>query len=229
MRSEGGQRKYNAMLEAQAQGGARAGSMYIQRALAIVVVLVALIGVGVQAGRAKITGDVYGDERDRGERGGVREEGRGDGRHVRGLPVPALPGRSRRRCSSTLEADVRANQAQLRYHTMSFLDATSNGNKYSSRAANAALCVSDVSRGRVREVPRHPVHARRCSRPRARSGRSDNDLVAYAQQTGLTPAQVTTFTTCMQTEQHKALVQAITDNASKRGINSTPTVLVNGK
>jgi hypothetical protein len=51
----------------------------------------------------------------------------------------------------------------------------------------------------------------------------------YAGQAGLTKAQVTTVTTCIDTKQHAALVTAITDNSSKRGVNSTPTVWVNGK
>ena len=58
--------------------------------------------------------------------------------------MPDLPG-LRAVGGATLDSQVRANQAQVRYHTMSFLDASSNGNRYSSRAANAALCASDVS------------------------------------------------------------------------------------
>jgi protein-disulfide isomerase len=46
---------------------------------------------------------------------------------------------------------------------------------------------------------------------------------------GLTGSQLTTFDSCVSTEKHKALVQAITDRASKDGINATPTVKVNGK
>jgi hypothetical protein len=33
----------------------------------------------------------------------------------------------------------------------------------------------------------------------------------------------------VQTEQHKALVQGITEKASERGVNGTPTVIVNGE
>ena len=44
----------------------------------------------------------------------------------------------------TMDADVRANRAQVHFHTLSFLDRASNGNRYSTRAANAAICVSDV-------------------------------------------------------------------------------------
>ena len=33
----------------------------------------------------------------------------------------------------------------------------------------------------------------------------------------------------MSTQEHKAYVQAVTDNASKRNVVQTPTVLINGK
>ena len=59
---------------------------------------------------------------------------------------------------TTLDADVRANRAQVHFHTMSILDASSN-NDYSTRAANAALCASDVICRIVRRLPQHAVRA----------------------------------------------------------------------
>jgi protein-disulfide isomerase len=129
---------------------------------------------------------------------------------------------------SPLEADVKANKAQVRYHTMAFLDGSSNGNRYSSRAANAALCASDL--GVDQFVKYHDVLFSTAVQPKeGTSGRTDQQLITYAQQAAFTAEQVTTFTSCVQTEQHKALVQAITENASKRGVTGTPTVFVNGK
>ena len=46
--------------------------------------------------------------------------------------------------------------------------------------------------------------------------RHGSDFASHAKQIGLTPAQITMLNTCVQTLQHKALVQAITENASKR-------------
>ena len=57
MRSDDGRRKYNAMLE-QRRKAARERALWVNGSLAVVVALVALIGVGVQANRAKIQGSL---------------------------------------------------------------------------------------------------------------------------------------------------------------------------
>jgi protein-disulfide isomerase/uncharacterized membrane protein YphA (DoxX/SURF4 family) len=226
MRSEGGQRKYTAAIQARRKA-ARERSLYLNSALSIVVLLVALIGVGVQSGRAKITGTTTGTN-------ATAADGVVFGKKA-AATVDVFEDFQCPHCQvfenavhTVLEADVRTNRAQVRYHTLAFLDANSSGNRYSSRAANAALCVSDVSVDAF--VRYHDILFSPGVQPaEGTKGRTDNQLIGYAQQAGLTAAQVTTFTTCIQGEQHKALVQAITDNASKRGVNSTPTVWVNGK
>jgi protein-disulfide isomerase len=131
-----------------------------------------------------------------------------------------------------MEADVRANKAQVRYHPLAFLDAASNGNRYSSRAANAALCASDISVDKFvayHDVLYGSVKGKQVQPAENSNGRTDGALQSYAQQIGIKGAQLNTFDTCVQTEQHKALVAAMTDYASSHGINATPTVKVNGK
>jgi protein-disulfide isomerase len=54
-------------------------------------------------------------------------------------------------------------------------------------------------------------------------------LLDYARQAGIKGNDLTTFQSCMSGELHKALVAAITDNASQRGVTGTPTVMVDGK
>ncbi len=91
-----------------------------------------------------------------------------------------------------------------------------------------ALCASDVSVDAFKKF--HDILYKASVQPKeGTNGRPDSAFTTYAQQAGLTPAQVTTFTTCVQSEKHKALVLAITENGSKRGITQTPTVRVNGK
>jgi protein-disulfide isomerase/uncharacterized membrane protein YphA (DoxX/SURF4 family) len=226
MRSEGGQRKYNAMLEARRRA-ARERAMYINSSLALVIVLVSLIGVGVQSGRAKIAGNLTATNAT--SSNGV-VYGKAAAATVDVYEDFQCPNCLNFELSvhSPLEADVKANKAQVRYHTMAFLDGSSNGNRYSSRAANAALCASDL--GVDQFVKYHDVLFSTAVQPKeGTSGRTDQQLITYAQQAAFTAEQVTTFTSCVQTEQHKALVQAITENASKRGVTGTPTVFVNGK
>ncbi len=226
MRTEHGQRKYNAMLESRRKQ-ARERSLYVNGALSIVVAMVTLVGLGVQSGRAKIAGSLAATNATvsngvvYGKKAAATVDIFEDFQCPNCLKFDQAAGK-------TLADDVKANLAQVRYHTMSFLDSSSSGNRYSSRAANAGICVSDV--GVDQFVKFHDILFTPAVQPAEGShGRTNAELITFAQQAGLTPTQVTTFSTCAETEQHSALVQAITDNASKRGINATPTVLVNGK
>jgi len=121
----------------------------------------------------------------------------------------------------------------VRYHPMAFLDSASSGNRYSSRAANAALCASDVSVADFSKY--HDVlygkdsSGQQVQPTEGSHGRTNTQLLDYAKQAGIKGNDLTTFQSCMSGELHKALVAAITDNASQRGVTGTPTVMVNGK
>jgi len=61
------------------------------------------------------------------------------------------------------------------------------------------------------------------------NGRTNGNLITYATAAGIPTDASTTFGSCVTGEEHKALVAAMTDKASQKGVNSTPTVYVNGK
>jgi protein-disulfide isomerase len=127
---------------------------------------------------------------------------------------------------TTLDADVRANRAQARFHSIAILDSSSNGN-YSTRAANAALCASDISVDTF--VSYHNYLFRPAIQPAEGSGgRSNVQLESYGQAIGLKGQDLTNFDRCVASGTHTALVEAMTEDASKKGIISTPTVFVNG-
>ena len=136
--------------------------------------------------------------------------------------------------ATQLDEDVKANLAQVRFHPLSILDRLST-TSYSTRAADAALCASDA--GVNQFVVYHnllfgnDLKGKQIQPPENSAGPSNTLLVAYAQykSVGMSAAQVTTFTTCVTSKQHYALVAAITDRASQRGISVTPTVIVNGR
>jgi len=231
LRSEAGARKYSAQVEARNKR-AHSRALWVNSSLALIVVLVTVIGIGVQANRAKITGDVTATNAS--VTNGI----------VFGKAAPATidvfydyqcPNclTLEQGAHSALETAARAGKVQLRFHPVAFLDASSNGNDYSTRAANAALCASDISVDMFLKY--HDIlfgndsSGKQVQPAEGSNGRSDTELISYAKQAGMTPAQVTTFTTCVQNQQHKALVQAMTENASKRGVVGTPTVKVNGK
>jgi len=116
---------------------------------------------------------------------------------------------------------------------MSFLDSASNGNRYSTRAANASICASDINVDTFAKL--HAVLYGKDSKGEQvqpaenSSGRTDIQLVDYGKQAGIKGDQLTTYQTCVQSEQHRFMVEAITDSATKHGVFGTPTVKVNGK
>lgn len=231
MRTEQGRRKYNAMLEARRRE-AQIRNRYVMASLAAVVVLVSVIGIGVQANRAKIQGDLTATNVSISN--GV----------VVGKAAPVTVDlfedyqcphclEFQQSASADIAAKVKAGTIQARYHTMAFLDSASNGNRYSSRAANAALCASDISVDQF--VKYHDIlfgkdsSGKQVQPAEGSNGRTDTELVGYGRQAGISGNNLTTFQSCVTGELHKALVAAITDNASQRGVNATPTVEVNGK
>jgi protein-disulfide isomerase len=135
--------------------------------------------------------------------------------------------------ATQLDALVQANKAQVRFHPISILDGASSGNRYSSRAANAAICASDVSVDFFVKYHNYlygkDKQGKEIQPAENSNGRTDGQLVQYATDAGIPADAATTFSSCVQTEQYKALVAAMTEKASEKGINSTPTILVNGK
>jgi protein-disulfide isomerase/uncharacterized membrane protein YphA (DoxX/SURF4 family) len=226
LRTEQGRRKYNAMLEARRKA-ARERTMWLNASLAAVVVLVALIGIGVQSGRAKIQGSLTASH-------ATVKDGVVFGKKAAAtvdiyedFQCPNCQ-RFEQAVGPQIDKDVRANKAQVRFHIMAFLDSSSNGNRYSSRAANAALCAADISVDTF--VKYHNYLYRPDVQPKeGTNGRTNAQLEAYAAKVGITGPQLTTFDSCVNTEKHKALVQAMTEQASKDGVTGTPTIKVNGK
>jgi protein-disulfide isomerase len=226
-------RRYEAQVSAH-QREANARLRFIAGTTAVVVVLVCLIGASVQSSRAKIQGDLT-----------AANASVSNGVTVGKATAPTtLDVYEDFQCpicealETSAHADltklVTAGTVRIRYHMMAFLDSSSNGNRYSSRAANAGICASDVSVADFAAY--HDVLYGKDSSGTAvqpaegSDGRSDAQLEQYFKQAvpKATSTQSSTFSTCVSTEQHKALVEAITNNASKRGVSGTPTVYVNG-
>ena len=230
MRDPQGRRKYEALV-AEKQKDARTRAVWLNASLGVVIILIGLIGIGVQSNRAKISGSLTASHAS--VKSGV-VFGKKAAATVDVYEDFQCPNcrNFEKAVGKTMDADVRANRAQVRFHTISILDASSNGNRYSSRAANAALCASDVSVDTF--VAYHNVlfgtyKGAQVQPGENAHGRSNTQLESYASAAGITGAALTTFDTCVSSEKYKALVQAITDNASSHGVNGTPTVKVNGK
>jgi protein-disulfide isomerase len=219
MRTEEGRRKYQAELDKKAKE-ARYRSYWLNGSLAVVLALIALIGVGVQSNRAKITGNLFATNAT--VSGGV-VFGKAAAARVDIYEDFQCPHclAFEQAVHATLEADVRANRAQAHYHSIAFLSA------YSTRAANAALCASDISPDTF--VKFHDYLFQPGVQPaEGTPGPSDLALGSDGSKIGLTGTTLTTFERCVTQETHKALVEGMTEDASKKGITGTPTILVNG-
>ena len=226
--------KYQSMQALRAREE-RSKERFITILVSVVVVLIAVIGIGVQSSRAKIAGDITATN-------ASVANGVTVGKATAPVTVDVFEDFQCPICEAfetsahtELTKLVAAGTIKINYHMMAFLDSSSSGNRYSSRAANAALCVSDISTDDFALY--HAVLYGKDSSGAAvqpaegSDGRTDAQLEAYFTQAlpKATSDQATAFQTCVSSETHKALVAAITDNASKRGVTGTPTVKVDGK
>jgi len=231
MRSKQGARKYNALLEARKKA-ARERTLYLTAALGVLVVLVAVIGMAVQSNRAKIQGDTIIDHGNVQNGVTVGNAAKATVDFFEDFQCPACLA-FEQSVGPTIAADIAAGKIQARYHMLAFLDASSNGNNYSTRAANAAICASDIDVATFQKY--HTIlygkdsNGQNNQPTEGSNGRTDIQLEDYGKQAGITGDNFTTFQQCVSTQEHKAYVQAVTDNASKRNIVQTPTVLINGK
>jgi protein-disulfide isomerase len=113
---------------------------------------------------------------------------------------------------------VSDRQISLVYHPMNFLDAASTTN-YSTRAAAASGCAADG--GRFIEY----AHALFISQPpEGGPGLTDAELAELAGSVGLPAA----FAECLHSGRYLDWPSYVTALATARGVQSTPTVLVNG-
>ena len=208
---------------------------YVAGATAGVIVLICLIGVSVQSSRARISGTVTATN-------ASATNGVVVGQATAPVTLDTYEDFQCPNCEiyeASAAADlaklVTAGKIKIRYHTMAFLDSSSSGNRYSTRAANAALCASDISTTAFAAY--HSVlfgkdsSGAKVQPDEGSDGHTDGQLDAYLKQAvpKATATQTSTFASCVTGQAHAALVAAITDQASRKDVNGTPTVLVNGK
>jgi protein-disulfide isomerase len=120
---------------------------------------------------------------------------------------------------ATLDKWVADGTARVTYHPIAFLDGNST-TKYSTRASAAAACAADD--GKFAEFTK-AAFARQPAEGSA--GLSDDQLI----QLGKSAGAGSSFATCVTDGKYLGWVSSVTDAGSKAGVNSTPTIKVNGK
>jgi protein-disulfide isomerase len=124
---------------------------------------------------------------------------------------------------SAFSKDIAAGKVQFQYHVLNFLDDRSSSD-YSTRAANALAVVLDTSGQGVAEKFHDQLFEDQPEEGSA--GLSDAELVDLAVRAGAKESAVRPDIEGLGFE---GWVEKVTEQASKNGVSSTPTVLVDGK
>ncbi|MFD3509068.1 DsbA family protein [Nocardia sp. NPDC058666] len=112
--------------------------------------------------------------------------------------------------------------ASVEYQIISFLDKASS-TQYSSRAANASFCVAKADTTKYQGwlqtmFDKQPAEGS--------AGLSNDELVAIAQGAGYTDPAVAT---CIKDKPYNDYIKQVTQATLKSGVESTPSVYINGK
>ena len=133
--------------------------------------------------------------------------------------------------ASLIESKVAAGEWTIEYHPLSFLDGAGSPNAYSSRAANAAVCVAEYSPNKFMTF-NNLLFA---NQPAEQTAGPENDgLIAFAQQVGAD--NFDKIQTCINEKSYGDWVSETTSsvlNAAWKDtgltIDSTPYIIVNGQ
>jgi protein-disulfide isomerase len=133
--------------------------------------------------------------------------------------------------ASQLESWVKTGAATVEYHPISFLDGRGSPNEYSSRAANAAICVAEHSPDNYFKF-NNILFANQPEEGTA--GPSNQDLISRAREAGV--AVDDTFSSCVNDKVFANWISDTTDRVLSEPIKGTsyrvegtPFILVNGK
>ena len=117
---------------------------------------------------------------------------------------------------------VDAGTIRLEIHPMSFLDRTSQGARYSTRAANAFVTVAQADPDRILAFNRALYDNQPAE---GTTGLTDAQLATLAQDVGVAPSVTDTFGQLS----HEQWVADGTQADFASGVTGTPTVLIDGK
>lgn len=121
-----------------------------------------------------------------------------------------------------LDDAVAKGDITVEYRPISFLDEQSNGNRYSSRSASAAMCVLNESGVKAFKDMHRILFA---SQPEeGTNGLPDSGLIDFAKQAGATGID-----SCIKSERFVPWIEAATQASRGEEVSATPTVLVDGK
>lgn len=228
-------RKKNAL--SKVQNADRNRKIFIQVAVAAVLIgLIAAIGIGIAVKKAKkddpgptpaITAAAGAD----GIAGSITDTGairigkpgaKVNVRVVADLQCPACQGFEAAN-AQVLDDSVKNGTAAVDYNIIAFLDRASGGTEYSSRAANAAYVVAESDPAKFQGW----LQAMFKQQPKeGGTGLTDDQIVQITKEAGYTDPAVAKAITDRKYDKY---IKAKTNEVLNSGIQSTPSVFVNGK
>jgi protein-disulfide isomerase len=119
----------------------------------------------------------------------------------------------------------------MEIHPLSFLDGRGSPNAFSSRAANASLCVADYSPDNffaynTRLFQSQPTEGA--------SGPENSELIAFAQEVGVTNTEE--VSSCINSKMFGSFIKDATERAlsepipgTQQSVTGTPAIFVNGQ
>ena len=128
-----------------------------------------------------------------------------------------------KRIGATMTSMAKAGEIKLVVHILSFLDGNLK-NDSSTRSANAAACAADA--GKVLEY-HGAVFAGMPTQEGV--GYPDAQLTEFANTAGITGGALSTWQKCTSSGQHAQYVTSVQEASGRAGVNSTPTVKLNGQ
>lgn len=132
--------------------------------------------------------------------------------------------------SEQLKDWVESGVATLELHPLSFLDGRGTPNAFSSRAANASLCVADYSPDSFFDYSTRLFQSQPTE---GAPGPENPELIAFAQEVGVTNLEQ--VSSCINSKQFGSFIKDATDRALSEPIpgtnlrvEGTPAIFVNG-
>jgi protein-disulfide isomerase len=119
----------------------------------------------------------------------------------------------------TLDELVASGAARVVYHPVAYLDRFSS-TRYSSRSSAASGCAAEAG-----VFPQYAELLYANQPPEGGDGLPEQQLIALGEQAGAGPD----FAACVSSDRHAGWTAALTDEASRAGVDSTPTITVNGR
>jgi len=225
------QERARALREAEQSAARRRRRQFVALGVAVVVVIAVVVGIAVGSSKSGSGGPVPlpTDAVTTGAK--TAQGGMVIGKASAPVTLDAyedfncpICGEYEKTTGSTVSKLINDGTLKVRYHIMSFID-DNNGGTYSHRAANA-FAAADTYGGQDKALALHALLYANQPDESSKAGLSDQQILSYAAQVGLTSPQ---FVNAVWTMEYKGWVSKVADDASKAGVNGTPTFYLNGK